>query len=222
MLKYLLPVALLTAALPATAQTSAFPDVSLPCYSVDASGYVVDLAPLCGGEVSSKETGIVSSTVSSEVAEVPVEGPMDFKSTMKAAGYRLALENRFYKDVNYDVWDSGEGHYMYFIWEHGTEGDRSNPQVVVEIEDPRSVVYNDAYAQGCYYSSGSRCNGDLLDSAQRMSPGDKETIQETLKAIPVTHQRMAGYTGSCMFPWQSASDGSQCGNRAALVRVGGS
>ncbi|MBD2234585.1 hypothetical protein [Phormidium tenue] len=55
------------------------------------------------------------------------------------------------------------------------------------------------------------CDGSLCDTA---------SLPPTV-VVP-THRRSQSYASNCLFPWQSASDGSRCGAMAAVVREGGS
>lgn len=218
MIKPLAPAAALIGAsllLPTAARANDYSGINHYCYMVNGSGGIVDLSSMCGmsGSPGSAPQPVGVSleaveTASSEEGTVRI----GFQQSMRDAGYNLLAGNLSTSDptVSYDVWSNRDGlDYLYFIW--GTSpglgsDNRSEPDVVVRFLPADKVArVSDDVAQACFFSSGSFC--------------DTASLGPTV-VVP-THRRSENYSGNCLFPWQSASDGSQCGGRAAVVRAGG-
>jgi hypothetical protein len=131
-------------------------------------------------------------------------------SVQTQANYRQAMEaDRFTlwnsgesQNVAFNVWKrparAGGGFY-YFMWEapYASVVDRGDPEVVVFF-DSNITQLNSEFLVECYNqgSAGSSCL--------------------KLESKPV-HYR---YTGSCIFPWQIASDGTACATDAQIARPG--
>lgn len=212
--KGLLPLAAALALVPALgAGASEFPGVDHFCYWINSSGQVLNLDSVCGVTAPPVLLPVARSAQSAEVPQEEVVAELGFLESMRAAGYNLMAGNLSTSapTVNFDVWKNRDGlDYLYFIWSDspgpGLAG-RGDPDVVVRFmpTDKVARVSNDV-AQACFFSSGSFCN--------------TASLEQTL-VVP-THRRTENYGGNCLFPWQSASDGSRCGARAAVVREGGS
>ena len=127
----------------------------------------------------------------------------------------LSGSNEVMENDDFFLWNSGEsrgvafnvwkrkgksgGGYYYFMWEAPYAGveDRGNPEVVVFF-DSNIARLDSKYLMDCYQdgSYAQQC--------------DKP------EAKPV-HYRFAG---PCIFPWQTAIDGSSCGARPAIAYPG--
>lgn len=213
--KGLLPLAAALALVPALgAGASEFPGVDHFCYWINNSGQVLNLDAVCGVTAPPVLAPVALSSETVEPGQEEAVVPqLDFAGSMAAAGYSLMAGNLATSGptVHYDVWKHRDGlDYLYFIWANSPgsgPNNRSEPEVVVRFlpADKVARVNNDV-ARACYFGSGSFC--------------DTASLPKTV-VVP-THRRTENYGGSCLFPWQSARDGSRCGARAAVVREGGS
>lgn len=211
--KGLLPLAAALVLVPALgAGASEFPGVDHFCYWINNSGQILNLDSVCGVTAPPVLPPVALSAETAEAGEDEAVVELGFEGSMRAAGYSLMTGNLATSapTVHYDVWKNRDGlDYLYFMWgsSPGSGMDnRSEPEVVVQFlpSDKVARVSNDV-AQACFFSSGPTCNTASLE----------QTV-----VVP-THRRSENYPGNCMFPWQSASDGSRCGGRAAVVREGG-
>ncbi|PSN13951.1 hypothetical protein C7293_13745 [filamentous cyanobacterium CCT1] len=216
MIKPILPAAALIGAsllLPTAARANDYSGIDHYCYMVDGAGATVDLSSICG---MSRPAALPPAALNAEQVETAqgeeVVTELGFVGSMRAAGYNLMAGNLSTSDptVSYDVWSNRDGlDYLYFIWGSSPGpglDNRSEPDVVVRFLPTDKVArVTDAAAQACYFSTGSFC--------------DTASIPDSI-VVPV-HRRSENYAGNCLFPWQSASDGSRCGARAAVVREGG-
>lgn len=122
-------------------------------------------------------------------------------ASMEADGFSLWNSGER-SGVAFDVWTrparEGGGFY-YFLW----QGQYSS---IADTAEPEVAVF--------FYSNIAKVDGswlvDCIDngsaSSQCQNPNSKPS-----------HMR---FTGSCIFPWQYAIDGSVCGGRAAITRPG--
>ncbi len=104
--------------------------------------------------------------------------------------------------VAFNVWrrkgKSGGGFY-YFLWKspYAAVADRGDPEVVVFF-DSNIAQLNSDFLVDCYQDGA-------YDSACQK---------------PKTKPPHYRYTGSCIFPWQTATDGFSCGESATILRPG--
>ncbi|MBE9160661.1 hypothetical protein IQ265_28130 [Nodosilinea sp. LEGE 06152] len=194
-----------------------FPIIDHFCYWVNSSGQLLDLTSVCTGlEQSFIPPTSQAVVVSEDVTEEPVASP----NSMQEAGYSLLLGRRAtIAGISFDVWGKRGSDHIYYIWQGSNPTVRDNPDLVVQVDISRNSRVNDDYPVGCFYSSSSTCTGDRVSSAVT-DPGVQQRIATSLKTMP-PHRKWGSYAGSCLFPWQSASDGSRCGARAAVIREGG-
>lgn len=105
--------------------------------------------------------------------------------------------------IAFDVWRrsaaSGGGYY-YFLW----KGQYAN---VVNTGDPEVVVF--------FEGNIAQLKSAYLTDCYEAPAGSNSCLEPDKKP---SHYR---YAGPCAFSWQTASDGSTCGSRAAIRRHGG-
>ena len=118
---------------------------------------------------------------------------------MRADGFSLWNSGEM-SGIAFDVWRrpaAAGGGYYYFLWQgqYGRVADKGDPEVVVFFDSNMAQLKSE-FLTDCYNASGNTC----------LNPDSKPT-----------HYR---FDGPCIFPWQTASDGSSCGDRAAIARPG--
>ena len=125
----------------------------------------------------------------------------DYQQAMQADNFSLWNTGEM-SGIAFDVWRrpaaSGGGFY-YFLWQgqHGRVTDTGDPEVVVFFDSNLAQLKSE-FLTDCYSASTT---SDFC-----LNPDRKPA-----------HYR---FEGPCIFPWQTAADGSSCGDRAAIARPG--
>lgn len=105
--------------------------------------------------------------------------------------------------IAFDIWRRPAalgGGYYYFLW----QGQYAN---VVDTADPEVVVF--------FEGNIAQLKSAFLVDCHEAPDSDTFCLNPDRKPAHYRH------VGPCAFPWQRATDGSVCGDRAAIVRPGG-
>lgn len=194
------------ATLPASAQV----EPNHVCYMVNAGGGVVNLDSLCAGNSSVPFAG-AGEQVFFRVEEPVRAGNGGFEGTVtnstgkpitsQLVGYTITYNN----GVERIEVASGEA---YLYAPSGTWADGEGITFGDEFDD----VESDAFEK--YFTNALELTVFWDESAVRAQLTRDRNLNSQV-------DRNGNPPGSCQYPWQVASDGSRCGNRAASVRDGG-
>ncbi|MGB3291648.1 MAG: hypothetical protein WBB01_01510 [Phormidesmis sp.] len=126
---------------------------------------------------------------------------VDYQQVMRADNFSLWNSGEM-SGIAFDVWRrpaaSGGGFY-YFLWQgqYGRVADTGDPEVVVFFDSNMAQLKSE-FLTDCYNAPTS--------SDTCLNPDRKPA-----------HYR---FDGPCIFPWQTAANGTSCGGRAAISRPG--